>query len=135
VPSSPHNSVVLETKAHLGPNLGLGSASIFIQTFHPFCDFHPCTYEKIFSTSFLCGIGIFLKYSIHIIKLFQKYPLLLIGSCSRAHFVTLLLLMGHLFFFICLIPNTTSIKSSNVLTIFGTWVLELHYNPFFWLDV
>jgi hypothetical protein len=28
VPSSPHNSVVLETKAHLGPNLGLGSASM-----------------------------------------------------------------------------------------------------------
>jgi len=28
VPSSPHNSVVLETKAHLGHNLGLGSASI-----------------------------------------------------------------------------------------------------------
>jgi hypothetical protein len=28
VPSSPHNSIVLETKAHLGPNLGLGSASI-----------------------------------------------------------------------------------------------------------
>jgi hypothetical protein len=27
VPSSPHNSVVLEIKAHLGPNLGLGSAS------------------------------------------------------------------------------------------------------------
>ncbi len=27
MPSSPHNSVVLETKAHLGPNLGLGSAS------------------------------------------------------------------------------------------------------------
>jgi hypothetical protein len=27
VPSSPHNSVVLETKAHLGPNLRLGSAS------------------------------------------------------------------------------------------------------------
>jgi hypothetical protein len=27
VPSSPHNSVVLETKAHLGLNLGLGSAS------------------------------------------------------------------------------------------------------------
>ncbi len=27
MPSSPHNSVVLETKAHLGPNLGLGSVS------------------------------------------------------------------------------------------------------------
>jgi len=27
MPLSPHNSVVLETKAHLGPNLGLGSAS------------------------------------------------------------------------------------------------------------
>jgi hypothetical protein len=27
VPSSPHNSVVLEIKAHLGSNLGLGSAS------------------------------------------------------------------------------------------------------------
>jgi len=27
VPSSPHNSVVLETKAHFGPNLELGSAS------------------------------------------------------------------------------------------------------------
>ncbi len=26
VPSNPHNSVVLETKAHLGSNLGLGSA-------------------------------------------------------------------------------------------------------------
>jgi len=28
VPSSPHNSVVLETKAHLGLNLGLGSTSL-----------------------------------------------------------------------------------------------------------
>jgi hypothetical protein len=27
MPSNPHNSVVLETKAHLGSNLGLGSAS------------------------------------------------------------------------------------------------------------
>jgi len=27
---SPHNSVVLETKAHLRPNLGLGSVSTFI---------------------------------------------------------------------------------------------------------
>jgi hypothetical protein len=27
VPSSPHNFVVLETKAHLAPNLGLGSTS------------------------------------------------------------------------------------------------------------
>jgi len=30
VPLSPHNSTVLETKAHLGPNLGLGSASPFM---------------------------------------------------------------------------------------------------------
>jgi len=29
VPSSPHNSSILETKAHLGSNLGLGSASVF----------------------------------------------------------------------------------------------------------
>jgi hypothetical protein len=28
MPSSSHNSVVLETKAHLGSNLGLGNASI-----------------------------------------------------------------------------------------------------------
>jgi hypothetical protein len=28
MPSNPHNSVVLETKAHLGLNLGLGSASL-----------------------------------------------------------------------------------------------------------
>jgi len=27
VPSSPHNSIILETKAHLGPNLGLGNVS------------------------------------------------------------------------------------------------------------
>jgi len=27
VPSSPHNSAILETKAHLGLNLGLGSVS------------------------------------------------------------------------------------------------------------
>jgi len=27
VPLSPHNSAILKTKAHLGPNLGLGSAS------------------------------------------------------------------------------------------------------------
>jgi hypothetical protein len=27
VPSSPHNSVVVETKAHLGRNLGLGGVS------------------------------------------------------------------------------------------------------------
>jgi hypothetical protein len=33
--------------------------SIFIQTFHPFFEFHPCTCGKIFSMSFLCGIGIF----------------------------------------------------------------------------
>jgi hypothetical protein len=32
VPSSPHNFVVLETKAHLGPNLGLGSASLGLKT-------------------------------------------------------------------------------------------------------
>jgi hypothetical protein len=29
VPSSPHNSTVLKTNAHFGPNLGLGSASPF----------------------------------------------------------------------------------------------------------
>jgi hypothetical protein len=28
--SSPHNSIVLKTKAHLEPNLGLGSASTYI---------------------------------------------------------------------------------------------------------
>ncbi len=28
MPSSPHNSAVFETKAHLGPNLGLGSTSL-----------------------------------------------------------------------------------------------------------
>jgi len=30
MPSSPHNSVVLETKAHLEPNLGLGSMSSIV---------------------------------------------------------------------------------------------------------
>jgi len=30
MPSNPHNSTVLETKAHIGPNLGLGSASLFL---------------------------------------------------------------------------------------------------------
>jgi hypothetical protein len=30
VPLSPHNSAALKTKAHLGSNLGLGSASIII---------------------------------------------------------------------------------------------------------
>jgi hypothetical protein len=30
MPSNPHNFVVLETKAHFGPNLGLGSMSVFI---------------------------------------------------------------------------------------------------------
>ncbi len=30
MPSSPHNFNVLETKAHLGSNLGLGSASTYI---------------------------------------------------------------------------------------------------------
>jgi len=30
VPSSPHNFTVLETKAHLGPNLGLGSTLMFL---------------------------------------------------------------------------------------------------------
>jgi hypothetical protein len=38
LPSSPHNSIVLETKAHLGPNLGLGSASIM-----------PCWMDEIVS--------------------------------------------------------------------------------------
>jgi hypothetical protein len=32
VPSSPHNFIVLETKAHLGPNLGLGSTSRCLDT-------------------------------------------------------------------------------------------------------
>ncbi len=36
VPSSPHNFVVLETKAHLGPNLGLGSTSPFTLGGHNF---------------------------------------------------------------------------------------------------
>jgi len=42
VPSSPHNFAVLETKAHLGPNLGLGACqdaltpkSQLMQTFFP----------------------------------------------------------------------------------------------------
>jgi hypothetical protein len=31
MPASPHSSVVLETKAHLGPNLGLGNASLLLK--------------------------------------------------------------------------------------------------------
>ncbi len=34
VPSSPHNSIVLETKAHLGSNLGLGNASVPMYEVH-----------------------------------------------------------------------------------------------------
>ncbi len=36
--SNPHNFAVLETKAHLGPNLGLGSASLCV-TYHYSCLF------------------------------------------------------------------------------------------------
>ncbi len=36
VPSNPHNSAVLKTKVHFGPNLGLGSASRIVSfSFHP----------------------------------------------------------------------------------------------------
>ncbi len=54
--------------------------STFIQTFHPFCDFHPCTYGKIFPTSFLHGMGILYEYFVPIIKMFQIYSFLLTGS-------------------------------------------------------
>jgi hypothetical protein len=40
---------------------------------------------KIFSMSFLHGIGIFLKYFVHVIRIFQKYPFLFKGSCSQVH--------------------------------------------------
>jgi hypothetical protein len=46
-----HLCVIIIQKVHW--------CSIFIQTFHPFSNFHPCTCGRIFSMSFLCGIGIF----------------------------------------------------------------------------
>jgi hypothetical protein len=55
MPLSPHNSVVLETKAHIGPNLRLGSASLKVIDNINFCNFLKLILEDIcvkFSTSF-----------------------------------------------------------------------------------
>ncbi len=72
---------------------------IFIQTFHLFYNFHPCTCEKIFSTSFLCDTRIFLKifYPCHqnIPNIFVRtHKLMLTGShsCSKAYFLASLVM-------------------------------------------